>query len=289
MIEKQTLPSRRAYVDFTVRTTDSGQTSKRVEGVNIKFNIQKFQGQLQGKARISICNLAAEDVEYLTTYMSPWIEIQKQKKIQLFAGYENKMGLIFSGDIVRAIPTVPPDVWIQCEALGGYYNNLIVDSFTLKGPLAIGDVCKIIAEKLGVSFISNASQEVFNKKIDGFCHSGGLNNAIKKINELGICVAWADNETLYIADKEPKKPENGTVRLISEESGMIGMPEPGPVGVDMAILLDPSIKLGEPVELKSSRIPSANGIYYPYSIEHTGELRGNEWYTKLRCKRFNYV
>lgn len=290
MIEKMELPVRRAYVDFEVKIPNKdGQNAKRIEGVNVRFNVQKFQGQLQGKAKISICNLAAEDVEYLTTYMSPWVEIQKRKKIQLFAGYEGKTGLIFSGDILKAIPTVPPDVWIHCEALGGYYNNMIVESFTIRGPISIGEVCKTIAGKLGVAFVSNASEEVFNRKIDVFCHTGGLNNALKKINDLGLCFAWVDNETLFISDTEPQEPTGKAVRLISEQSGMIGIPEPGPVGVDMAILLDPSIQLGEPVELRSSRIPSANGIYYPYSIEHTGELRGNEWYTKLRCKRFNYA
>ncbi len=281
--ERKELPVRRAYVDFEIKTpTQDGQNAKRVEGLNIRFNVQKFRGQLQGRARISICNLEKADLEYLTTFMSPWIEITKQKKIQLFAGYEGKTGLIFSGDILKAIPSIPPDVWLNCEALGGYYNNLIVESFTINGPIAIGDVCRTVADKLGVSFVSKASESVFGQKVDAFCHTGGLNNCVKKINELGLCCAWVENETLFLDDLEPQKPQQGEqVRLISEYSGMVGIPEPGPIGVDLSILMDPSIKLGEPIELKSKLIPSANGVYYPYCLEHTGELRGNEWYTKL--------
>lgn len=289
--ERKELPVRRAYVDFEIKTpTQDGQNAKRVEGLNVRFNVQKFRGQLQGRARISICNLEKADLEYLTTFMSPWIEITKQKKIQLFAGYEGKTGLIFSGDILKAIPTIPPDVWLNCEALGGYYNNLIVESFTLNGPIAIGDVCRTVADKLGVSFVSKASESVFGQKVDAFCHTGGLNNCVKKINELGLCCAWVENETLFLDDLEPQKPQQGEqVRLISEDSGMVGIPEPGPIGVDLSILMDPSIKLGEPIELNSKLIPSANGVYYPYCLEHTGELRGNEWYTKLKCRRFNNV
>ena len=289
--ERKQIPVRRAYVDFAIKTpTEQGQNAKRIDGLNIRFNVQKFRGQLQGLARISICNLEKSDLEYLTTYMSPWVEVQKQKRIQLFAGYEGKTGLIFSGDIIKAIPTVPPDVWLNCEAMGGYYNNLLVESFTINGPIAIGDVCQIAASKLGVSFVSRASADVFGRKIDSFCHTGGLNKCLKKINELGLCCAWIENETLFIDDLEPNKPAEGApVRLISEDSGMVGIPEPGPIGVDLSILMDPSINLGDPIELKSKIIPSASGIYYPYCLEHTGELRGNEWYTKLKCRRFNYA
>lgn len=290
MAEAVKLPKRRAYVDFQISTpTQDGQNAKRIEGLNVRFSVQKFRGQVQGKARISICNLATSDIEYLTTYMSPWVEIQKRKKIQLFAGYEDNLGLLFSGDILKALPTMPPDIWLDCEALGGYYNNLITASFTLQGPITLSEVCSVVAQKLGVPFINEASESVSNHSIDGFCHTGGLTNAIKKINDLGICCVWVEDEILHMADNEPKQPENKGVRLLTEQSGMIGLPEPGPVGLDVTMLLDPSIKLGDPIEVRSTRMPSINGVYYPYSLEHTGELRGNAWYTKLKCQRFIYA
>lgn len=290
MPEAVKLPKRRAYVDFQISTpTQEGQNAKRVEGLNVRFSVQKFRGQLQGKARISICNLASSDIEYLTTYMSPWVELQKRKRIQLWAGYEDNFGLLFSGDILKALPTMPPDIWLNCEALGGYYNNLITASFTLQGPITIQAVCETVAQKLGVPFINEASAKVSNIQIDGFCYTGGLTNAVKKINELGLCCVWVENEILYMADNEPEQPKNKGVRLLTEQSGLIGLPEPGPIGLDATMLLDPSIKLGDPIEVRSIRMPSINGVYYPYALEHTGELRGNDWYTKIRCKRFNYA
>ena len=290
MPETVKLPKRRAYVDFQISTpTQDGQNAKRVEGLNVRFSVQKFRGQLQGKARISICNFSSADIEYLTTYMSPWVEIQKRKKIQLWAGYEDKLGLLFSGDILKALPTMPPDIWLHCEALGGYYNNLITASFTLQGPITIQAVCETVAQKLGVPFVNESSEKVSNIQIDGFCYTGGLTNAVKKINELGICCVWVENEILYMADNEPEIPKNKSVRLLTENSGLIGLPEPGPIGLDATMLLDPSIRLGDPIEVRSIRMPSINGLYYPYSLEHTGELRGNDWYTKIKCARFKYA
>ena len=289
MPKTATLPKRRAYVDFQIKTPQKdGENAKRLEGLNVRFSVSKFRGQIQGKARISICNLAAEDIEYLTTYMSPWVEIQKRKKIQLFAGYEGKVGLLFTGDILKAIPTTPPDIWLHCDALGGYYNNLITASFTMNGPIALADICKTVSEKLGVAFVNEASENVATYKIDSFSHTGGLTNAVKKINDLGIGCVWVDGETMYLADNEPKKDSSKQVRLLTEQSGLIGIPEPGPIGLNATMLLDPSIKLGEPVEVRSVRMPSINGLYWPYEVEHTGELRGNDWYTKIKCKRFDY-
>lgn len=290
MPETVKLPKRRAYVDFQISTpTQEGQNAKRVEGLNVRFSVQKFRGQLQGKARISICNLAASDIAYLTTYMSPWVELQKRKKIQLWAGYEDNFGLLFSGDILKALPTMPPDIWLHCEALGGYYNNLVTASFTLQGPITLAAICETVANKLGVPFVNEASEKTYARQIDCFCHTGGLTNAVKKINELGIGCVWVENEILYLADNEPELLKNKGIRLLTENSGLIGLPEPGPVGLDATMLLDPSIKLGDPIEVRSIRMPSINGIYYPYSLEHTGELRGNDWYTKLKCRRFQYV
>lgn len=284
------LPTRRAWVDFQIEKPDEkGNNAKRIDGLNVRFNISKTRGQVQGRARISICNLGRRDLEYLTTYMSPWVELQKRKKIQLFAGYEGNTALLFSGDILKALPTQPPDVWLECEALGGYYNNLITESFTLQGPITLKQIAQTLAKRQGLLFSCKADATVANQQVDNFCHTGGLTNSLKKLNELGLCVAWIEDGTLCLDAKEPEFKEGANMRVISEDSGLVGVPVPGPLGVDVTVLLDPSLKLGEPVEIRSSLMPSINGVYWPYSLEHTGELRGNEWYTKLKCQRFQYA
>lgn len=284
------LPIRKAWVDFEIANpTQNGKNAKRIEGLNIRFNVAKYRGQVQGRARISICNLPAQDIAYLTTYMSPWIEVAKQKKIQIFAGYEGKTGLLFSGDILKALPTQPPDIWLDCEALGGYYNNLITESFTLRGPMSMRQIAQSVAVRQGLQFLCKASAAVADKQVDNFCYTGGLSNSLKKINDLGIGCCWVEDGTLFLDDQEPEISSTQTIRRIDENSGLVGLPVPGPLGVDFTMLLDPSIKLGEPIEIISSQIPSINGLYWPYCLEHVGELRGNEWYTKVKCQRFKYA
>lgn len=285
----QPLCKRYCRVEFEIAEPDAqNNNAKSVEGLNVRFSIPKYRGQIRGQAKISICNLAREDSVYLTTCMSPWIEIQKQKKIRLFAGYEKHNAMLFDGDILRAIPTQPPDIWLECEAISGYFNNLKTQSFTVHGPVTMPQLGAIAAQMQGLQ-LRNLARDAQDKQVDNFTYSGGLSNTLKKLNDLGLCVFYVEDNILYMDDAEPEIKEGMAVRLLTEESGLIGLPCPGPSGVECTILLDPSVKLGEAVEIKSKRIPGINGLYYPYSLEHTGELYGNDWYTKLKCARFTYA
>lgn len=283
------LPKRYCRVEFeAARPDEQGRNAKSLQGVNVRFSIPKYRGQIRGQAKISVCNLAGEDIAYLTTYMSPWIEIQKQKKIRLFAGYENNNAMLFAGDILRAVPTQPPDVWLECEAIGGYFNNLKTESFTVHGPVTVRQLGAHLAQMQGLSFRCLCKEETAQKRLDNFCYTGGLSGSIKKLNDLGCGVFYVEDDILFLDDAEPELKAGKTVRLLTEASGLVGIPRPGPIGLECTTLLDPSIKLGEALEVRSSRIPSINGLYYPYALTHEGEFRGNEWYTKLKCARFKY-
>jgi hypothetical protein len=94
--------------------------------------------------------------------------------------------------------------------------------------------------------------------------------------------------------------------LITPSTGLIGVPEQTQNGLEMTVLLNPSIKIGQTVKLDSTvnkyRYPldrgsipvnlqlaqsttklNADGLYYVMRAEHTGDTRGNPWYTKLTC------
>ena len=58
-------------------------------------------------------------------------------------------------------------------------------------------------------------------------------------------------------------------------------------GVKFRVLLDPSLKCGQPVRLESAQIPAANGVYYIYSLTHRGELRAEPFYTELSCRNYD--
>lgn len=287
----ETLLKRVIIPEFRIENPNGIQTedgrvanAKRLEGVSVRFRVEKFMNAVMNKAQISLANLAREDVEYLTTFTSWALAVEKRKRIRLFAGYEGvNVGLIFDGDITKALPTLPPDEWLECEALSGFYDNQNVLSMSIEGETSFKAVCEKVAQELGLSLRFYSKQ---NKMIDGFTYLGGARNVLYKLNELFQVCAYEENNTLYVRDMYPSST-TVNAKLISEDSGLIGIPQPGPIGVDLTVLLDPSIELGAPVQLKSRRIPAANGVYYPYALIHEGESRGNPFYTHLRCRRYD--
>lgn len=272
---------RKIIVEFKTPAGD-----KQLDGVEVKFSVNKLMSAVMNKADIEICNLAQEDIEFLTTYTSQFIAINQRKRIRLWAGYEEDgVSLIFDGDIVEGMPTNPPDRWIKCKALSGYYSNKEVVSKTLGGDVSVKDLCTEASNLLNLPMVFE-SESV--KKISDFSFTGDKTKIIKDLNELGGITAYEDDGTLFVLDKDtPRKSVD--VRYISETSGLIGIPKPDPIGIECTVLLDNSLKIGQRIYIESKIFPSASGEYFIYELKHSGDLRGTEFYTNIKARRFNSV
>lgn len=272
---------RKIIIEFKTPAGD-----KRLDGVEVKFSVDKLMSAVMNKASVDICNLAQEDIEYLTTYTSQFIAINERKRIRIFAGYEEDgVSLIFDGDIVEGMPTNPPDRWIRCKALSGYYSNKETISKTLNWDLTVRDVCNEAAKILDLPLTYEATAV---KKISDFSFTGDRLKILKDLNEIGGIMAYEDDGMLFVVDKD--KPRTSVpIRYISESSGLIGVPKPDPIGIECTVLLDNSLKIGQQIYIESKIFPSASGIYYIYEMKHSGDLRGQEFYTQIKARRFESV
>ena len=104
--------------------------------------------------------------------------------------------------------------------------------------------------------------------------------------------------TSYIANQ-------GTIPLISVATGLIGVPEQTQQGINIRTLLNPNYKIGQLIQLtggvntfrRSLDLPSQaqnitsaqqaqtspDGLYYVMVANHSGDTRGNDWYTSMVC------
>lgn len=275
------MQNRKVIVEFKTPAGD-----KRLDGIEVKFSVEKVAGSIMNKATIDICNLTKEDIQYLTSYTSQFIAMAERKRVRIFAGYEDTgVSLIFDGDIVEAIPYGLPDTWLKCKAMSGYYSNKDVVSKTFEGDLTAQEICSSAADLLELSL---DYQSTITKKISDFSFTGDKTKIIKELNEIGGIAVYEDDGVLVVTDKEqPNK--SVSIRHISETSGMIGIPKPDPLGVELQMLLDNSLKIGQQIYLESLTIPSCSGVYYIYELKHSGDLRGNEFYTNIKARRFGSV
>jgi hypothetical protein len=89
--------------------------------------------------------------------------------------------------------------------------------------------------------------------------------------------------------------------VITSKTGMIGTPQQTTEGIDVKALLNPNIKVHGRIQLDNASIArmkidfwtpgspantpspiSHDGFYYALLVEHSGDTRGQEWYSNLR-------
>lgn len=271
------LPKRRVVLEIQ---TDN-KTVKTFDGLNVNFNISKQASAVTPSGRIIVANLTMEDVVNITTIAGTYTNVKKRKKVRLYAGYDDDIGMIFEGDITTAAPiTEPPDVWLQIEATNGFFDNNRVVSKTIKEKTSIKNVASQVASWLDVplQWFATAS-----KTVNLFSGSGSAGQFIRKLNALGDILAFKDEDGLVVLDL--KDPKRGITNEVSKETGMIGIPKADNNGIRVDVLLNPHLKLGQTINLKSGLIPSINGKYWIYGLTHSGSLRDNEYVTTMQCRK----
>ena len=98
----------------------------------------------------------------------------------------------------------------------------------------------------------------------------------------------------------------GMVAVVNQYTGMVGLPEQTANGIKVRMLLNPSIKIGCLMQLDNESIQlmeyslnikdapanllnqqagklNNDGYYYVMLAEHTGDTRGNDYYTDVIC------
>ena len=266
--------------------TPSGD--KEIHNISMHGRVVRKMSETGSDAEVSIANLSREDVEYLTTYTSPYVDQSKKKRINIFAGYESTgVGMIFSGDIYSALPDGLPDTWLNIKAKTEYYNQQNIITFT-QPRTNTKTLATNIAEQLGISLVWRSKSQ---KVIDSFNYTGSKAQLLYRLNQADNFYAYIDNNTLYVVDKDDQPPqtssttkEDGTIKLINKNSGLIGIPEPDEYGVKIKILLDPAVALGDWFKLESERLPIVNGFYQVYEMTYDFATREAQYYIEIYGK-----
>ena len=182
--------------------TPSGD--KEIHNISIKGRITCKMSESGSTAKISIANLAREDIEYLTTYTSPYIDQSKRKRINIFAGYESTgVGQIFSGDIYSALPEGLPDTWLNIEAKTEYFSQQDIITFQHSN-ISAKNLAQNVAAELKTDLVWRSKSE---KTLDSFNFAGAKAKLIDRLNKISYIRAFMQNNTLYVVDANEEPPE----------------------------------------------------------------------------------
>ena len=153
--------------------TPSGD--KEIHNISIKGRITRKMSETGSNCKISIANLSRDDVQYLTTYVSPYVDQSKRKRINVFAGYESTgVAQIFGGDIYSALPEGMPDTWLNIEAKTEYFNRQNIITLST-GKTSAKNLATTIAKQFNCNLVWRSKSQ---KLIDAFNFAGAIEDDI---------------------------------------------------------------------------------------------------------------
>lgn len=273
---------------YRILVANSKGTALDVSDLRCTFEVSKTMFQPQF-SNVTIYNLNVETENKL---------INEGDTIYIEAGYEGEQyGLIFVGDVVQAIRGKEDGTTYKLTLYSlDSDRQLNIGAFvafsTAKG-LTSRDIVTNVASKAKIPMelgsISEGLSEM--KSTRGKVFFGKSQDYLRQI-------ALSNSATFYMDDgkvniiKATDYPRNEIVDL-APESGLIGTPMQSDFGVTFKCLLNPRLKLNSLVRIDNrliqaqmyqfGQIPRSldtAGIYRIVELRHTGDTRGETYYTE---------
>jgi hypothetical protein len=207
-------------------------------------------------------------------------EEQKLFPVELSVGYKNNLLLLFKGTVhIAGTRRSGTDYITKFECLDGGHA-LATSSISLTVTKRKDAIMKLLEHMNGITLGSIPELEEYQRPL---VMVGNPFNLISKlINE--------KTETWFIADEKLYILKDGDalgtiVTLVSPETGLLDTPERKDKLVTFSTVINPAIKIGERVMLKSTTAEHLNGTYKVQTIQYKGDYTGSDWSQSCECVR----
>ena len=266
-------------------TSENGQPMQAVvtDPITIDFNVVKST-QAQSSTRINIYNLDGETREYLYKDIILLRPDENVKWVTLEAGYGERLTLVSWGyiqqcysqrqgvDFITSIEVIDPDILTEyCgvtfkegTTFKEAYDYLIAQLPSLK----VGET-GVLAGELKVPTVFNGNTFLLLNKLTG--RHTFVDNGV--INTLGDNETLSDYECYYIAG----------------ETGLLETPKRYDNVLEITMLFEPTIRLGQMVEIKSSTQARFDGQYKVLGINHNCVISGSMDGTRTTTLQLEYI
>lgn len=269
----------------------------------IRFNTTNADFESPNSLAIRVYNLSDQTIHKIQGEFS---------QVVLNAGYETgNFGVIFQGSIkqFKIGRESNKDNYLDIYAADGDLGfNYGVVNTTLAARSTVQDQIRAIVASMPDVEIDNIPDVISNKgnqvSLRGKTLFGMSRIRMRNIAST-LDVSWSiDNGKVVLIPTRGYLP--GEVVKINVLNGLIGVPERTEEGIKLTCLLNSKLRIGGLIRLNNSEIAqlvqqnpedptvynfykgfqlnaplSKDGTYRLYSVEHEGDSRGREWYSKL--------
>lgn len=264
--------------------------------LHIKFSVKRSDTMTPNAAEIRIYNLEEQTAN----------RIQKEfSKVILQGGYNDNFGVIFQGNIKQVLKgrETPTDTFIDIIAGDGdlSYNFAVVNSTIAAGATQKEQIeAAAGAMKAGGTGLGHVTNLPSAKLPRGKVMFGMARDYLKQsANSSQQSWSIQDGQINFVPMTSYLP---GEAVILTSKTGLIGTPTQTNEGINLQCLMNPKIKISGRVKLDNASIArmkidlsqpgspanipapvSSDGVYYVLNIEHNGDNRGTDWYTKLIC------
>ena len=293
MQEQRTYWSRTGYLKIQMDNEGMQQFGGEGEMFDMKFDGLKF-GDFYSTFTCSILGLTREHINALTVW-DKGQALQKKRYIEVYAGYssngDDMSKPIFAGYVMNAIPTSPPEMWMNFECIRAWDKDQCVTGVETMRNASPRQILQKIAEILEIdfnltSFMSSTikwDEEKYTFSFDGKKKVQLTYDFAHQFN----CICIDQNGTIVAADRrEWLKAPKRIAREVSQDTGMLSVGNVDIAGAKVVHRLDNTFSLLSWINVKSRLIPKMDSRpYYVRAFRHTGHLRGDKWQTELELIR----
>lgn len=250
------------------------------EGLRIKATGTKFDSSIQAEATVTVSGLSLETRNLLLTETSPFNYYNNPRRLYLDAGREGgALFSIFEGDITSSEPGQAPDldVTLRAQTCHAYAQQVVSKSYGAKQSLS--SIAADVAQSLGLVL----RFEAMDKQISRHAYVGPTRDQVRALAQMGGVIALVDQGQLIV--KDDRRLRQGQLRILNENSGMVGLPKPTAEGCDVTFTIDGEALIGGGLEVQSQFNRAANGVYLISQLKFDIETHGDAFFYTAICRR----
>lgn len=265
------------------------------------FGIHRGDIQTPNYADIRVYNLDETTIQ----------SIEKEfTRIVVQGGYEGQFGILFDGQIKQVRRgREDVDTYIDITAADGdsAYNFAVTAMSLAAGQTTPNDQISAILKGMAEFGIQQGYAPEFddgNALPRGKVLFGLSRDQMRKFCQ-STSTSWSIQDgKLEVIPLTSFKP--GDAVVITAATGMVGLPQQTQNGISVKMLLNPNVKIGQLLKIDNASIQrlryglspgdvaaytainqsvkvNNDGLYYVMVANHSGDTRGDDWYTDVVC------
>lgn len=270
-----------------------------LSALRIRFQVRQFDSQTPNWAEITVTNPAPNTVSKAK---------KEYTKVTLQAGYDGNVATIFEGEIrqIRYGRENPTDTYLTILGTdGGRAHNYATVSKTLAAGSTFRQQVDAALEPmkaLGVTvgYIADLGSATMPRATVLF----GMARDILRSIAQATNTSWSIQGGVFQMVKNDEYLPGDAI-VVNSRTGMVGLPVQTLDGIEVRTLLNPQFKIGGIIKIDQSSIQDAplspsipnavqnnmipskadDGFYKIYVVDHSGDTRGNPYYSDLICVR----